>query len=286
MGSASPPRAARVLVANAQEWFSRSLESILAPAQFTVVRAYTGPAALDLVHQAAPDAIILDLTLPDADGLTLCRTLRADPHLTASTPILLTTAAPATRQLRIDALRAGACELWSGPLDPEEFVLDLEARLRAKFDADNARYGSLTDPVSGIYNLQGLERRAREIAAGAVRHHVVFACAIFVPEAAAAAELGDRLARAFRAQARTSDVVARLGPTEFAVLAPETDAAGAARLTGRLARAVEGEVSGNGHGKVRLRAAHYALPEPPQASLDPLMPIARARAALGALPAA
>jgi len=285
MASASLPRAARVLVANAQEWFSRSLESILAPAQYTVVRAYTGPAALDLVRQSAPDAIILDLALPDSDGLKLCRTLRADPHVTASTPIILTTAGTATRQLRLDALRAGACELRSGPLDPEEFVLGLESRLRSKFDADRARDGGLTDPASGIYNAQGLARRAGEIASAAVRRHVVFACAVFVPEAAAAVELGDRLARAFRAQARTSDVVARLGPAEFAVLAPETDAEGIARLADRLARLVAGAVSGNGSDTVRLRAAHYALPEPPQASLDPLLLVTRARAALGAIPA-
>jgi len=234
MASASPPRAARVLVANAQEWFSRSLESILAPAQFTVVRAYTGPA---------------------------------------------------TRQLRLEALRAGACELRSGSLDPEEFVLGLESRLRSKFDADRARDGGLTDPASGVYNTQGLARRAGEIAAAAARRKVVFACAVFVPEAAAAVELGDRLARAFKAQARTSDVVARLGPAEFAILAPETDAAGIALLADRLARVVEGAIGGNGHGTFRLRAAHYALPEPPQASLDPLLLVTRARAALGAIPA-
>src|SRR6266705_4584489 len=73
------------------------------------------------------------------DGLGLCRILRADPRITPATPIVLITSRPATRQMRLDALRAGASELRSGPLDAEEFVLDLTARLGAKFDVDRAR---------------------------------------------------------------------------------------------------------------------------------------------------
>lgn len=287
MGRSLPQ--ARVLVASGEEVLSRSIESILAPAGLIVVQAYTGQAVLDLARTDTPDAFILDIQSPDIAGLGLCRALRADPHVTAATPIILITGSAATRQMRLEALRAGAGELRSGTLDPEEFLLDLQARLVAKFDVDVARHEGLTDTATGIYNARGLARRAHEVVASAARHHSLFGCAAFVPDKAIppdeVAELGDKLARAFYSQARTSDALARVAPTEFVVLAPETDAVGAARLADRLARAVENVVGGNGSGKVRLRSAHYALSEPPAASLDPLMPVQRARAALGTISA-
>jgi len=283
----SPTSQARVLVATGEQVLARSLETILAPAGFAVWQAFSGQSALELAKQEPFDAFILDLQPPDISGMSVCRTLRADPHITPATPIILITATAATRQVRLDALRAGASDLRSGPLDVEEFVLDLEARLRAKFDVDLARSEGLTDSVTGVYNSRGLERRAHEVAASAARRHAVYACAAFTPDAATASptdlmDLGDRLARAFYSQSRTSDALARVGPVEFVVIAPETDAAGAGRLAERLARAVEGALGGNG-GRVRLRSGHYALPEPPAASLDPLMPVARARAALGTI---
>src|SRR6185503_15100947 len=136
---------------------------------------------------------------------------------------------------------------------------------RAKFDVDLARNEGLTDTGTGIYNTRGLERRAHEMLASAARRHVVFACAAFTPDSTNGSpkdlgDFGDRLARAFYSQARTSDALARVGPVEFVVLAPETDEAGAARLAERLARAVEGAMGGNG-GRVRLRTGHYALSE-------------------------
>ncbi len=285
----SSPSQARVLVASGEEVLSRSIETILAPAGFTVLQAFTGQSALDLARQDAPDAFIIDSQAPALDGLGLCRILRADPRITPATPIVLITSRPATRQMRLDALRAGASELRSGPLDAEEFVLDLTARLGAKFDVDRARTEGLTDSVTGVYNARGLERRAHEVVASAARHHAVFACAAFVPEgnvpAADLTDLGDKLGLAFYRQARTSDALARVGPAEYVVIAPETDAPGVARLTERLSAAVENAINENGGKRVRLRSAHYALAAPPTASFDPLMPVSRARATLGTIPA-
>src|SRR5207244_1276865 len=104
-----PPLAPRVLLAHGPEWRSRSreLERALGPAGYTVLEAYTGPEALQQARRSQPDAIILDTALPDGDAPELCRALRVDPDITASTPILVTTAGPATRQQVSDALRAG-----------------------------------------------------------------------------------------------------------------------------------------------------------------------------------
>jgi DNA-binding response OmpR family regulator len=284
MGSLPPQ--ARVLVASGEEVLSRSIETILAPAGFRVLRAFSGQAALDLARHDPPDAFILDLQAPEIADLSVCRSLRAEPYLTA-TPIILISARAATRQMRLDALRAGASDLRSGTLDAEEFPLDLQARLRAKFGLDQARLNGLTDTKTGVYNARGLDRRAHEVAAAAVRHHALFGCAAFVPDETVSAtdlpQLGDRLARAFYRLTRTSDALGRVGPAEFVVLAPETNDTGTARLAERLARAVEHAVNENGGDRVRLRAAHYALAGPPSALFDPLMPVARARTALGTI---
>jgi len=293
MGSPFPQ--ARVLVASGEDVLARSIETILAPAGHSVLQAYTGQAALDLARQdPPPDAFILDLQAPDIAGLGLCRALRAQAQVSPATPIILMTASAATRQMRLDALRAGASELRSGTLDAEEFALDLGARLSAKFDVDAARRDGLTDARTGVYNPQGLLRRAHEVAAAAARHHALFGCAAFAPDTRPGnspvfPEMGDLLGRAFHSEARTSDATGRMGPTEFVVLAPETDAPGTARLAERLARAIERAVNTNGGLPIRLRSAHYALAKPPDqstiAKFDAFMPVARARAALGTIPA-
>jgi len=289
MSSSVPSTGARVLIVTSEDIVSRSLDTILAPAGFTVAQVFTAAAALEIARHDTPppDVFILDLQSADADGLNLCRELRALPRLTAATPILLITPGAGTRAMRLEALRAGASDLLSGVLDAEEFVLDLQARLAAKFTVDQARADGLTDAATGAYNTKGLVRRANEVVASAARHQAVFACAAFVPEgavpAADLADLGDKLGVEFYRQARTSDALARVGPAEFVVLAPETDAKGAARLALRLAAAVESSINSNGGSRVRLRSASYALAAPPVASLDPLMPVARARAALWTL---
>src|SRR6266702_2196052 len=89
MGSSAPQ--ARVLVASGEEVLARSIETILAPAGFTVLQAFTGQTARDLARHDPPDAFIIDSQAPDLDGLGLCRILRTDPRITAATPIVLIT---------------------------------------------------------------------------------------------------------------------------------------------------------------------------------------------------
>src|SRR5512143_3342513 len=97
-----------VLIANDQEWSARSLESILAPNGYAVLRAYTGLQALERARTARPDLVILDAQMPDIHGIEVCRQLRQDPRFSATTPILITTAGPSGRAQRLDAYKAGA----------------------------------------------------------------------------------------------------------------------------------------------------------------------------------
>jgi len=283
--AATPTRIPLVLVANAQEWVSRSLESILRPAGYAVLKAYTGSDALEGARRATADVLIFDTALPDTDVLALCRALRVDPAITPSTPIFLTMSGPLGRTQVLDALRAGANGVWGQPLDTEEFLLRLEGPVRAKLDADAARAGGLLDPRTGLYNARGLERRARELAAQVDRRDASLACVVLAAETDGSA-LVESLARALRAAARAADTVGRLGHNEFAVLAPDTDGDGAVKLFRRLLGALDGlgaRVGGRGSlPPLRLRAGYEARSGFRSTALDPAVLLGRALHALRA----
>src|SRR5439155_1252876 len=111
-----------VLLASAHEWASRSLHSILTPNGYRVLHAYAGYDALLQVRAAQPDVLMIDLQLPGIDGVALCRMLRADPSVTASTAIIATTASPVGRQQRLEVLRAGGSDPL-GRTGPGEFAI-------------------------------------------------------------------------------------------------------------------------------------------------------------------
>src|SRR6185503_14818170 len=93
---------------------------------------YTGRQALQRALELPPDLIILDNQMPDLYGIEVCRLLRQDPRIGPATPILLSTAGPAGRQQRIEALEAGAWEFYGQPLDPEILLLKLRNYLQVK----------------------------------------------------------------------------------------------------------------------------------------------------------
>ena len=279
-----------VLIASGQEWSSRSLETILAPNGWTVLRVYTGATAIQRARGAKPDLIILDTALPDYEGLDLCRRLRRDPQIRASTAILVISPDAPTRQRRIDALRAGASEHLGQPLDAEEFLLRTEAFARATLDADQGREQGLVDPATGLYNMRGFARRARELASQAARHHRPLACVVFAaqvspPDSDAASDdqvaaAVQRLTSALTVTGRVSDAIGRLGPTEFAVVALGTDAAGSVKLAERLAQAVDSAADQNAAPLFELRAGYYSVPDFHAAPVDALGAVLRATAAL------
>lgn len=281
-----------VLIASHQEASSRSLESILVPGGYRVVKAYTAAQTRDRVRSTPPDVIILDTILPDQDGLALCRELRADPLL-AFTPIIIVSPDHVTRQQRIDALRAGAWDHLGAPLDAEHLLLKLETFARNKVAADRAREEGLLDQRTGLYNLRGLARRAQELASQASRQSTAFACVMFAPEFgtadanvepldAAIEAAVEQLAAALRTAGRQSDAIGRVGPTEFAVVAFGTDAAGSVKLAERLAQAVYGRAASGPDpaAQFRLRAGYYAVAESGLRPADATATLLRAAAAM------
>jgi two-component system alkaline phosphatase synthesis response regulator PhoP len=92
---------------------------------YQVLTAYNGVEALRLARENYPDLIVLDLMLPDIDGLEVCRTLRRESDV----PIIMLTART-TDQDKLTGLDLGADDYMSKPFSPKEVVARVRAVLR------------------------------------------------------------------------------------------------------------------------------------------------------------
>src|SRR3954462_13064171 len=99
---------------------------------FSLTGSQTGKGAVDLCRQARPDLILLDIMLPDSDGLDICKGIRRDPEL-AATPIIFLTARGAEAD-RIVGLELGANDYIVKPF----FVRELIARIKLQFRSQAA----------------------------------------------------------------------------------------------------------------------------------------------------
>ena len=124
IASHSPvPRRSRVLVADDTESIRVLFRKLLATDGHEVIDVGDGEAALAAVHENHPDVVLLDITMPQLDGLEVCRRLKSDPA-TRFTPVVLVTGLSDLHD-RIKGIEAGADEFLSKPVHP----LELRARV-------------------------------------------------------------------------------------------------------------------------------------------------------------
>ncbi|HAP76238.1 MAG TPA: DNA-binding response regulator [Acidimicrobiaceae bacterium] len=125
---------ARILLADDDRAIREALTRALTLEGYDVVQAPDGAQALALVESAQPDAAILDVMMPNVDGLTVCRVLRAERN---RLPILMLTARTETAD-RVAGLDAGADDYLPKPFDLDELLARLRALLRrARPQADD-----------------------------------------------------------------------------------------------------------------------------------------------------
>src|SRR4249919_2832034 len=115
----------RVLVVDDEAQILRALRVILREAGFEAVPASTGEEALDQAALHNPDAAIVDLLLPDFDGVELCRRLREWTEIP-----LIVLSAVGEEDAKVRAPAAGADDYVTKPFGPRELVARLQANLR------------------------------------------------------------------------------------------------------------------------------------------------------------
>ncbi len=284
-----------VLIVDNQEWSTRSLESVLAPNGYAVLRAYTSASGFEQARAHPPDLIFISTTLPDGDGIDLCQSIRSPAALGASVPIFMTSPDRPSREDKLKALRTGAWDFISYPIDAQELLLKLDGYVRAKFETDHARERCLVDEPTGLYNLRGLEQRARELRSQAYRDRQALACVVVAPAVALLAEdetinvdertvqeAVERLGKALKDIGRVSDAIGKLGQAEFAILAPSTDAGGAVKLAERLATAIKEDTSDDdiSSGAIEIRAGFDAVDDIREAPIGAMELLLNATTAL------
>jgi two-component system KDP operon response regulator KdpE len=122
----------RVLVCDDEPQILRALRVILRDAGYEEVPAASGEEALDLAAVRPPQAAILDLMLPDIDGIELTRRLREWSDM----PIVVLSAL-GEEDRKVEALAAGADDYVTKPFGPRELVARLEAVMRRAHPEDS-----------------------------------------------------------------------------------------------------------------------------------------------------
>ena len=143
-----------ILVVDDEPQILRALSTNLRGAGYEVLQAATGESALSAAAMRQPDAVVLDLVLPDRSGIEVCRELRTWSEV----PILILSAVGEETQ-KVEALDAGADDYVTKPFGMDELLARLRAAMRRAVAAPDEpiRIGRLTVDLARQLVLAGDE---------------------------------------------------------------------------------------------------------------------------------
>lgn len=132
-------RAAEILLVDDELSIQKAMAPLLRSRGYSVTIAATGRDAIESVARDRPDLVILDLGLPDIDGVEVCRRIRAR----ADMPIVILSARGGEAD-KVAALDQGADDYVTKPFGPEELLARIRAALRRSFGSEPVLHGQLT----------------------------------------------------------------------------------------------------------------------------------------------
>jgi len=176
---------ARIAIIDDERYTLRHLRDVLAAEGFQVETAEDGAEGLALVRAARPDLVLLDLVMPDLDGLTVCRQLRADPTLSAM-PIIVLTARYEPENVE-QAFKAGADDYLRKPVTNDELLTRIRTHLKVRQsveEVDARRRDAAT--VLELTGLLSTSSRVESIALAVARRLAgstsAYRCSVLLPE--------------------------------------------------------------------------------------------------------
>lgn len=116
----------------------KAQSEILRYGGYVVLEAYTGEECIKIVGETKPDIVLLDVVLPDINGIEVCKRLKAEPGLT-DLFILLISARQTDSALQASGLEAGADGYITKPISPEELLARVRLAERLKRSEDDLR---------------------------------------------------------------------------------------------------------------------------------------------------
>ncbi|MEY4513267.1 MAG: hypothetical protein RLZZ450_5389 [Pseudomonadota bacterium] len=211
-----------------------------------IVRAMSAADGLVKARAEPPDLVLLDLDLPDASGLEVCRALQSDPKTSAVPVLFLTgTTDPSTKAAALDL---GAVDYVTKPFDATELRARVRSALRTKHYQDLLATRAQVDGLTGLWNRAHFDVRLADEISAAKRHQRPLALAMLDLDHFKRINdtyghpFGDQVlqqvATVLARTVRTSDLVCRYGGEEFVAILRETGADSAVALAERLRTAM------------------------------------------------
>ena len=253
---------ARILIVDDHEDNVELLRARLESWGFTTEAAMDGMEALRKVEEAPPDLILLDVMMPQIDGMEVARRVKSNTKL-PFIPIIMQTALDTTED-KVEGLEAGADDYITKPIEFPELKArvksmlrikrlqeELEERERQLLEAnERLRYMSQTDGLTGLANRRHIEHELDEMFAHAVRLNEPLSCVMCDLDRFKSVndtyghQAGDAVlkefARILRHEAREKvDRVGRYGGEEFLLLLPGTVLDAAVTFAERVRKEVE-----------------------------------------------
>ncbi|MFN3550933.1 MAG: response regulator transcription factor [Endomicrobiia bacterium] len=118
----------KILLIEDNQETSDYIKDVLTINGFEVEHSYTGKDVIKKISLYSPDLVVLDLTLPDIDGVDVCREIKADVRY-QSIPVIMLTARTSTED-KIIGFECGADDYITKPFEPQELVARIKALLR------------------------------------------------------------------------------------------------------------------------------------------------------------
>jgi len=239
---------ARVLVVDDTPLNVKLLTLQLEYEDYIVNTAANGLEALAKIEADKPDIVLLDVMMPGLDGFETCRRIRANPA-TAHIPVVMVTALQDVDDL-VRGFEAGADDFLTIPVNSLALIARIRSQLRQKRYYESLLEQSLIDPLTGAFNCRYLEAQVpRLIARCRAAHKPIAVLMIDVDHFkrindehghAAGNHVLKEIVNRITSALRPSDLVARMGGEEFAVVMPETDLGAGHRIAERLCSRIAG----------------------------------------------
>ncbi len=131
------PPSETILVVDDQEENLRLVGHVLSMMRFEVMTANSAEKAMAHLAECTPDLILLDVMMPETDGITACRDLKADPRW-ADIPVIFLSAAD-DKNLIVEALEVGGVDFLTKPFNKAELVTRVRTQLALKHARDQLR---------------------------------------------------------------------------------------------------------------------------------------------------
>jgi DNA-binding response OmpR family regulator len=127
-----------ILIIDDQKELAEVVQQSLEADGYDVMKAFDGTAGLEIATNHRPDLVLLDLTLPDIDGLQVCEAIRRDPKV-GRVPIIVLSAR-ASEHDRVLGLDSGADDYLIKPFGGRELLARVRAALRRSHAAESRRH--------------------------------------------------------------------------------------------------------------------------------------------------